>query len=174
MDNNMSCIRRAGVGVVVVPHGTSSRSLRMVRGVVVVSHVSSSGSSRRGCGVVRASMVDSYESSSDFVKRMEQAWLISQFCLSNVSGAYSNQGQLRVLLAIQRGKLNANGVRAQDSSFLAITCSAKFLPEIPLVLFVLERGQCAALIVKELAFEPGGWGSLPSPSSSTVIQLSGS
>ncbi|KAL9338681.1 hypothetical protein Peur_067696 [Populus x canadensis] len=78
MDNNMSCIRRAGVGVVVVPHGTSSRSLRMVRGVVVVSHVSSSGSSRRGCGVVRASMVDSYESSSDFVKRMEQAWLISQ------------------------------------------------------------------------------------------------
>lgn len=27
---------------------------------------------------VRASMVDSYESSSDFAKRMEQAWLISQ------------------------------------------------------------------------------------------------
>ena len=78
MDNNMSCIRRAGVGVVVVPHGTSSRSLRMVRGVVVVSLGSSSRSSRRGCGVVRASMVDSYESYSDFVKRMEQAWLISQ------------------------------------------------------------------------------------------------
>jgi hypothetical protein len=50
----------------------------MVRGVVVVSLGSSSRSSRRGCGVVRASMVDSYESSSDFVKRMEQAWLISQ------------------------------------------------------------------------------------------------
>ncbi|KAK4785886.1 hypothetical protein SAY86_002575 [Trapa natans] len=27
---------------------------------------------------IRASMVDSYESSSDFFKRMEQAWLISQ------------------------------------------------------------------------------------------------
>jgi hypothetical protein len=50
----------------------------MVRGVVVVSLGSSSRSSRRGCGVVRASMVDSYESYSDFVKRMEQAWLISQ------------------------------------------------------------------------------------------------
>ncbi|XP_077238186.1 dnaJ/Hsp40 cysteine-rich domain superfamily protein [Tasmannia lanceolata] len=32
----------------------------------------------RVCGGARASMVDSYESSSDFVKRMEQAWLISQ------------------------------------------------------------------------------------------------
>lgn len=33
------------------------------------------------CGI-RASMVDSdsYESSSNFVKRMEQAWLISQVC----------------------------------------------------------------------------------------------
>ncbi|CAK7353992.1 unnamed protein product [Dovyalis caffra] len=62
MDNSMSCLRRGGGGgaVVVVPHGTSSSS------------------SRRVCGVVRASMVDSYESSSDFVKRMEQAWLISQ------------------------------------------------------------------------------------------------
>ncbi|KAL3566043.1 hypothetical protein D5086_031458 [Populus alba] len=76
----------------------------------------------------------------------------------------SNQGQFPVLLAIQMGKLNASGVEALDSSFLAITYSAKFLPEIPLVLFVLERGQFAALIVKELAFEPGGWGSLPSPS----------
>ncbi|KAI7979956.1 hypothetical protein LOK49_Contig215G00009 [Camellia lanceoleosa] len=33
----------------------------------------------RVCGVrIRASMVDSYESSSNFVKRMEKAWLISQ------------------------------------------------------------------------------------------------
>lgn len=31
----------------------------------------------RVCGA-RASMVDSYESSSNFVHRMEQAWLISQ------------------------------------------------------------------------------------------------
>lgn len=35
---------------------------------------------------VRASMVESYESSSNFIKRMEQAWLISQvivFIFSN-------------------------------------------------------------------------------------------
>ncbi|CAL5419388.1 unnamed protein product [Camellia sinensis] len=33
----------------------------------------------RVCGVrIRASMVDSYESSSNFAKRMEKAWLISQ------------------------------------------------------------------------------------------------
>lgn len=30
---------------------------------------------------VRASMVESYESSSNFIKRMEQAWLISQVIL---------------------------------------------------------------------------------------------
>ncbi|KAJ6673890.1 PLASTID TRANSCRIPTIONALLY ACTIVE PROTEIN [Salix viminalis] len=75
--DNMSCIRR-GVSVVAVPHGTSSRSSRKVCGFVVVSHGTSSRSSSRGCGGVRASMVDSYESSSDFVKRMEQAWLISE------------------------------------------------------------------------------------------------
>ncbi|ESR63488.1 hypothetical protein KPL70_000112 [Citrus sinensis] len=46
----------------VVPRGTSITSTR-----------------RSVCGVgVRASVVDSYESSSNFVKRMEQAWLISQ------------------------------------------------------------------------------------------------
>ncbi|KAJ6383102.1 hypothetical protein OIU77_031514 [Salix suchowensis] len=48
------------------------------RGVVLVTHCTSNSSSRRVCGAVRASMVDSYESSSDFSKRMEQAWLISQ------------------------------------------------------------------------------------------------
>ncbi|KAL3587147.1 hypothetical protein D5086_014014 [Populus alba] len=83
-----------------------------------------------------------------------------KFYTSNVRDGYSNQGQFRVLPAIQMGMLNASGVGVQGSSFLAITCSAKFLPEIPLVLFVLERGQCAALIVKELAFVPSGWGSL--------------
>ncbi|KAL5559628.1 hypothetical protein UlMin_035839 [Ulmus minor] len=46
--------------VVLVPRGTTTRSVR--------SRVSG----------VRASMVDSYESSSNFIKRMEQAWLISQ------------------------------------------------------------------------------------------------
>ncbi|GMN45573.1 hypothetical protein TIFTF001_014756 [Ficus carica] len=52
---------RALIGVgLFVRHGSISRSL-----------------SSRVCGV-RASMVDSYESSSNFIKRMEQAWLISQ------------------------------------------------------------------------------------------------
>lgn len=59
MDNITSIVstkRGAAPSISLVPHGaTTSR----VRGV-------------------RASMVDSYESSSDFVKRMEQAWLISQ------------------------------------------------------------------------------------------------
>jgi hypothetical protein len=62
-----------------------------------------------------------------------------KFYISNVRDGYSNQGQFRVLPAIQMGMLNASGVGVQVSSFLAITCSAKFLPEIPLVLFVLER-----------------------------------
>ncbi|XP_038712794.1 uncharacterized protein LOC120006724 [Tripterygium wilfordii] len=51
----------------------------MIR-VVVRPGTSTSSMSRRNyrvCGV-RASMVDSYESSSNFVKRMEQAWLISE------------------------------------------------------------------------------------------------
>lgn len=51
----------------VVPRGTSITSTR-----------------RSVCGVgVRASVVDSYESSSNFVKRMEQAWLISQVLFMN-------------------------------------------------------------------------------------------
>ncbi|KAG6770840.1 hypothetical protein POTOM_026539 [Populus tomentosa] len=64
VDNNMCCLRR---GVVVVPHGESSSS------------------SRKVCGVARASMVDSYESSSDLVKRMERAWLISQIKFKSFS-----------------------------------------------------------------------------------------
>jgi hypothetical protein len=64
MDNNMCCSRR---GVVVVPRGESSSSSRNV------------------CGVARASMVDSYESSSDLVKRMERAWLISQIKFKSFS-----------------------------------------------------------------------------------------
>ncbi|KAL4650659.1 uncharacterized protein LOC142622561 [Castanea sativa] len=47
-----------------VPQGTTTTTARPT-------------SSSRVC-VVRASMVDSYESSFDFVKRMEKAWLISQ------------------------------------------------------------------------------------------------
>ncbi|RVX19926.1 hypothetical protein CK203_004974 [Vitis vinifera] len=40
--------------------------------------ISSSRSMNSRVFGVRASMVDSYESSSNFAKRMEQAWLISQ------------------------------------------------------------------------------------------------
>ncbi|KAF3446162.1 hypothetical protein FNV43_RR11341 [Rhamnella rubrinervis] len=56
----LSSTRALNCAEFVVPPGTITRSL-----------------SSRVCGV-RASMVDSYESSSNFVKRMEQAWLISQ------------------------------------------------------------------------------------------------
>ena len=52
---------------VFVPHGTTTTARPT--------------SSSRVC-VVRASMVDSYESSFDFVKRMEKAWLISQVLIS--------------------------------------------------------------------------------------------
>ncbi|KAI0511206.1 hypothetical protein KFK09_011831 [Dendrobium nobile] len=38
--------------------------------------------------LVRASAVDSYENSSDFVKRMEQAWLISQVLVCSYSHQY--------------------------------------------------------------------------------------
>ena len=61
------------------------------------------------------------------------------FAYQNVCDACSNRCQSRVLLAIRMGKLNANGVGVQGSSFSAITYSVKFLPEIPIVLFVLEK-----------------------------------
>ncbi|XP_021889402.1 uncharacterized protein LOC110808270 [Carica papaya] len=54
---------------------SSLSTTRLVTAFPVVLH-SASASSR--VSLVRASVVDSYESSSDFVKRMEQAWLISQ------------------------------------------------------------------------------------------------
>ncbi|THG23931.1 hypothetical protein TEA_023315 [Camellia sinensis var. sinensis] len=100
----------------------------------------------RVCGVrIRASMVDSYESSSNFAKRMEKA---------------CNQGPLLALLVIQTGMLNANGVVVQVSLFLATTCFAKYHPETAVVLFVLGRDQHAVLIVRERAFVQSGWGSL--------------
>lgn len=58
-----------------------SRALNRVAGVVPSGTNGRSFSSRfRG---VRASAVDSYESSSDFVNRMEKAWLISKVILIN-------------------------------------------------------------------------------------------
>ncbi|CAL5327342.1 unnamed protein product [Camellia sinensis] len=105
----------------------------------------------RVCGVrIRASMVDSYESSSNFVKRMEKAWIISQ----------CNQGPLLALLVTQMGMLNANGVVVQVSLFLVTTCFAKYHPETAVVLFVLGRDQHAVLIVRERAFVQSGWESL--------------
>ncbi|OWM86824.1 uncharacterized protein LOC116186950 [Punica granatum] len=65
----------------IVPKSTvnCSRLRRTRAGVVVFAprgrEVGHACSKSRG---VRASIVDSYESSSDFVKRMEQAWEISQ------------------------------------------------------------------------------------------------
>ncbi|CAL5372803.1 unnamed protein product [Camellia sinensis] len=106
----------------------------------------------RVCGVrIRASMVDSYESSSNFVKRMEKAWIISQ---------EFNQGPLLALLVTQMGMLNANGVVVQVSLFLVTTCFAKYHPETAVVLFVLGRDQHAVLIVRERAFVQSGWESL--------------
>ncbi|KAG9455939.1 hypothetical protein H6P81_000447 [Aristolochia fimbriata] len=52
---------------------TETRILPSLGGLPTVSRRRPYGVSR-----VRASAVDSYESSSDFAKRMEQAWLISQ------------------------------------------------------------------------------------------------
>ena len=61
------------------------------------------------------------------------------FAHQNVCDTYSNRCRSRVLLAIRMGKLNAIGAGVQDSSFSAITYSVKFLPEIPIVLFVLAK-----------------------------------
>ncbi|KAK2658852.1 hypothetical protein Ddye_005385 [Dipteronia dyeriana] len=53
--------------------------MMMIRVVGVVPRGTSVNSDRRRVRGARASMVDSYESSSNnFVRRMEQAWLISQ------------------------------------------------------------------------------------------------
>ncbi|CAL5375066.1 unnamed protein product [Camellia sinensis] len=130
----------------------------------------------RVCGVrIRASMVDSYESSSNFVKRMEKAWIISQagkfggcsgtalinlFVGSLILPGIVNQGPLLALLVTQMGMLNANGVVVQVSLFLVTTCFAKYHPETAVVLFVLGRDQHAVLIVRERAFVQSGWESL--------------
>ncbi|XVF89432.1 hypothetical protein PTKIN_Ptkin19aG0129700 [Pterospermum kingtungense] len=55
---------RVAFGSGVVPRGTTKISTARYKGSRVLG--------------VRASVVDSYESSSDFVKRMEKAWVISQ------------------------------------------------------------------------------------------------
>ncbi|KAF7138919.1 hypothetical protein RHSIM_Rhsim07G0166900 [Rhododendron simsii] len=142
--------------------------------------------SRNTCSVgVRASMVDSTESSSNFAKRMERAWLISQAliiriffgfygevvyillpCSIYVIDACSNQGPLLALRATPMGMWNVNGVAVQVSSFSATTCFAKSRPEVPAVLFVQERDQNAVPIVREQGFVQSGWKSLPFLSSS--------
>ncbi|WCJ30432.1 DnaJ/Hsp40 cysteine-rich domain superfamily protein [Euphorbia peplus] len=56
---------------------SSSNSPPISFGGAVPNRSIFAGAGARVC-IVKASMVDSYESSSDFTKRMEQAWLISQ------------------------------------------------------------------------------------------------
>ena len=53
---------------------------RVAFGALVVPHATTTAARSKGSMVlgVRASAVDSYESSSDFVKRTEKAWVISQ------------------------------------------------------------------------------------------------
>ncbi|KAJ8436356.1 hypothetical protein Cgig2_009921 [Carnegiea gigantea] len=114
---------------------------------------------------LRASTVgSSSESSSNFAKRIEQAWLISQ-----LHTPCSNLCLLHVILATQKGLLNANGVREQVSSYLVTTCFVKFHPETPLVSYALEGDQSGALIVKGLDFVPNGWGSHQSARSSCYV-----
>ncbi|KAG5098669.1 hypothetical protein JHK82_048523 [Glycine max] len=130
---------------------------------------------RISCIRVKASMVDS---SSDFVKRMELAWSISQVASGmslnltrkkvlfdnhftfywgqSATKEISNQCQLRVHLATLKGILNVNGVEALVSSLLVTMCFVKFHPETLAVLFAEERDQGAVLIVKEQAFVQSG------------------
>ena len=61
-DMSFVSTNRVAFGAGVVPQGTTTA-------------VRSQGSRLLG---VRSSAVDSYDSSSDFVKRMEKAWVISQ------------------------------------------------------------------------------------------------
>jgi len=53
--------------------------------------------------------------------------------------ACSNQGQLCVHLAGQKGILNANGVGVLVFLFLATTCFVKFHRETLVVLFAVDR-----------------------------------
>ncbi|KAF6137895.1 hypothetical protein GIB67_014024 [Kingdonia uniflora] len=107
----------------------------------------------RVCGV-KASMVDSYEGSSNFAKRIEQA---------------CNRGRFPVLLVIQMDTWNANGVEVQVSSFLEIICSVKYLRETRPVSYVPERAQSVAPTVKERASVQNGWESLLCQSRSSVF-----
>ena len=74
--------------------------------------------------------------------QISQSIIITYACTNSVcilivgmicDDIYSNQGQLLALLASQKGISSANGVLVLVSSFLAITCSAKFLLETLLV-----------------------------------------
>ncbi|BBG95010.1 DnaJ/Hsp40 cysteine-rich domain superfamily protein, partial [Prunus dulcis] len=103
-----------------------SRALNRVAGVVPYGTNGSSLSSRfRG---VRASAVDSYESSSDFVNRMEKAWLISKQPRPVACSSCDSNGHIE-----------CKWCGAQASLCSAITCFAKSLREVLVVLFVLER-----------------------------------
>ncbi|KAL2317988.1 hypothetical protein Fmac_031864 [Flemingia macrophylla] len=132
-------------------------SLRFIAPVGVTVAVPNNA---RPCNSIRvkASMVDS---SSDFVRRMELAWLISEFSVfllgySVLPLMCCNQGQLRVHLATLKGILNVNGVGVLVSSLSVTTCFVKFHPETLIVLFAKERDQGVVQIVKEQACVQGG------------------
>ncbi|XP_030468717.2 uncharacterized protein LOC115687339 [Syzygium oleosum] len=77
----MSCACCCSCRPLIVPKSSvdcgSSQARRNAVCVISPHGATARGKRSRFVGV-RASTVDSYESSSDFVKRMEQAWLISQ------------------------------------------------------------------------------------------------
>ncbi|KAA8521474.1 hypothetical protein F0562_012147 [Nyssa sinensis] len=78
MSSCMCC--RPVISVKSIDNGFASSGRVLVGAESIIhghGHVFSKAMNYRVCGV-RASMVDSYESSSNFVKRMERAWVISQ------------------------------------------------------------------------------------------------
>ncbi|THG06177.1 hypothetical protein TEA_009905 [Camellia sinensis var. sinensis] len=70
----------------------------------------------RVCGVrIRASMVDSYESSSNFVKRMEKAWIISQVPPCSPSFALPNSKHSFKVRSVDGSNNNFGGTYAKGN-----------------------------------------------------------
>ncbi|RWR91293.1 Tsi1-interacting protein TSIP1 [Cinnamomum micranthum f. kanehirae] len=117
------------------------------------------GGRRRGFSrvsiAIRASMVDSYESSSDFAKRMEQAWLIHQqprpiACTSCHSNGFVECKWCGGTGFFILGDNMLCQVPSRNSS--CVICAGKVM------------GLLAALIAKGQAFVLSGWENLSLPS----------
>ncbi|KAK3439639.1 hypothetical protein EUGRSUZ_C04033 [Eucalyptus grandis] len=116
----MSCACSCSCGPLIVPKSSvgrgSSRARRNAVGVIS-PHGSTGRGERSGFVGVRASMVDSYENSSDFAKRMEQAWLISQVRVSSsletTCSAKSLQETQAASYVVERVQRAAQTVRGQ-------------------------------------------------------------